>query len=172
MGRGNADVLALGRWGAGHWIAWCDSTTLAAPLSAFDARYYLGQRNAARVASFGYSLCRLAAGSAASQWVQYLGDRLPDRYRGDAAALASDWDALIYCGWVPRGGPREFLAAELREFVTRYGRGLMVSMDYGSAARQSIYDPVNELLAETGVSFVAVTTDVAWSLSACVPGAR
>ncbi len=31
-------VLALDRWGKGHVMAWCDATTLADLLAAFNAR--------------------------------------------------------------------------------------------------------------------------------------
>ena len=56
-------------------------------------------------------------------WIEYQGADLPDQYRGNAAGLAADWDAVILCGF--RMPWTYDWVQELGQFVSAYGKGLL-----------------------------------------------
>jgi hypothetical protein len=169
-------VLALNRWGTGHFIAWCDSSTLVDLVTGVNARRYLGRSDSARVASFGDDfMCNPGSVSAypLPPWVTYLGQSLPIQYRDAPEALAADWDAVIFCGyriewdeaWIPT----------LQAYVNEHGRGLLASLDYaGVDARPSDFAHMNAVIAPTGVTFLEVlnfqaTAMVSVDEQECVP---
>jgi hypothetical protein len=168
-------VFALDRWGTGHFIAWCDLSTLVDVVAAVNARRYLGRSDTARVASFGDDvMCDPASTSAypLPPWVTYLGLGLPVEYRGDAAALAADWDAIIYCG--SRAEWDDAWVATLQAFVSEHGGGLLAALDYaGFDITPLDFAHMNSIIAPTGVSFLEVVNYAATAALSvtdeCVP---
>jgi len=147
-------VFAMTRWGKGHLVAWCDSTTLPELLGAFATTAYLGQSASPRVASFGYRyLCQpgALANIKLPASITYLGEAIPDRYLGDPKALARDWDVIIECGY-GMSMPRDW-AALLVPFVTQEGKGLLAAMDYEGAVTREEFDRMNLVTAGAGVAF-------------------
>jgi hypothetical protein len=168
-------VLALNRWGAGHFIAWCDSSTLVNLVNGVNARRYLGRSDSARVASIGDDfMCNPASSSAypLPPWVTYLGLGLPDQYRDAPAALAADWDAVIFCGY--RAEWDDAWVPTLQAYVIDHGRGLLAALDYaGVDATPPDFAHMNTLIAPTGVTFLEVLNYQATATlsvdEACVP---
>ena len=153
-------VLAMDRWGAGHIVGYCDSTSVHELVEAADLFTYLGRRPAPRVASVGYrSLCR--PGELSETFppeVEYLGLTLPAEYRGRPAALAEDWDVIVWCGydmdwsygWVE----------ELRSFVETHGKGLLATMDYAyNNAGRDDYTRTSEITRQAGIGFRPANLD-------------
>jgi hypothetical protein len=151
-------VLALDRWGTGHLMAWCDSSTLVDLVNGVNARRYLGRSNGARVASFGDDfMCNPDSPSAypLPPWVTYLGLGLPAQYRAAPAALAADWDAVIFCGY--RAEWDDAWIPTLQAYVSEHGRGLLAALDYaGVDATPPDFAHMNSLVAPTGVTFLEV----------------
>jgi hypothetical protein len=148
-------IVALTRAGAGHVVAWCDATTLGKLLAAFDARAYLGKTKTARVASIGDThLCKEGVpGWPLPSYLSYQGQELPEKYRGNAAQLAADWDAIVFCGFRI---PWSYDATqELDAFVTKYGKGLLAVMDYQGAGvvTKADFGDMNKVTAAFGISF-------------------
>lgn len=169
-------VLALDRWGTGHVIAWCDSSTLSTLVEGVNVRHYLGRSNTARVASFGDDfMCNPGSSSAypLPAYVTYLGLGLPAEYRDDAAALAADWDAIIYCGY--RAEWDDAWVPTLQAFVAEHGGGLLASLDYaGVDVTPPDFAHANALIAPTGLTFLevvnyAATAAVTVDGERCVP---
>lgn len=148
-------VFGMTRWGKGHLVAWCDATTLSELLKAFPTAEYLGQRIAPRVASFGYRyLCQPGALSdiRLPASITYLGESIPEQYRGDPKSLARDWDVIIECGY-GMSEPRDW-APLLVPFVTQEGKGLLAVMDYQSNfLTKDDFDRMNLVTASAGVQF-------------------
>lgn len=146
-------VFAMDRWGTGHVIAWCDSTTLPALLSAFDARGYLGQKPNAKTASFGDKyLCDPASGTIPlPNWIQYQGFDLPAKYKGNAALLAADWDVIIFCGF--RTTWATDWTNEIQSFVSQHGKGFLANMDYEGVVMQSDFTNMSKITQGDGIVF-------------------
>ena len=146
-------VLAMDRWGDGHVIAWCDSTTTYELLNAFDALGYLGQTANPSVASFGDTyLCTPGNGiSNLPSSVTYLGTDLPAYYSNNAAQLASDYDVLIFCGFrIPWTND---WSAEIEEFVSVHGKGLLAAMDYEGVVQASDFQNMTTITDGAGIVF-------------------
>jgi hypothetical protein len=148
-------VFAMSRWGKGHIVAWCDTTTIPQLLAAFKTTDYLGQTTSPRVASFGYeNLCRPGALSGINlpTSITYLGNSLPEHYWGDPKALARDWDVIIHCGY-GMTRPRDW-SPLLVPFVEQEGKGLLAAMDYESSfITKADFDRMNVVTARSGIQF-------------------
>jgi hypothetical protein len=130
-GSGPQRVFAMNRWGKGHVVAWCDSSTTAEVMDAFNAEGYLGQTSKPRVASFGnMPTCKpgYLQPTSMPMDVTYLGSELPAKYTGNPGALAADWDAVVFCGFHTAWDPG--IGALIQSYVTQYGRGYLAVMDY------------------------------------------
>jgi len=167
-------VFAMDRWGAGHVVAWCDGTTLPQLLAAFDVAGYLAQKPSPKVASFGDDYLCKPGGIAANPvpgWVTYLGKDLPAQYKGNAALLAQDWDAMIFCGF--RVPWTTDWTSELSEFVGQHGRGLLAVMEYESLAKNLDFTNMSKITAPAGIQFSPL--NLPWAPSStsvsieCVP---
>lgn len=146
-------VLAMDRWGDGHVIAWCDSTTTYALLNAFDALGYLGQTQTPKVASFGDTyLCTPGNGiSNLPASITYLGTDLPASYQGNAAQLAADYDVLLFCGFrIPWSYD---WSAEIEAFVTVHGKGFLAAMDYEGVVQQTDFQNMTKITDGAGIVF-------------------
>jgi hypothetical protein len=166
-------VFAIDRWGAGHIIAWCDSTTAPQLLMAFDALGYLGQVPNPRVASFGDDfLCRPGAlPNSLPMNVQYQGVDLPSMYQNNAAGLAADWDVVIFCGF--RQGWSYPWTSEIQEFVATHGKGFLALMDYEGVVTQTDFTNMSNITSPSGIVFDPL--NLPWSAASaavtldCVP---
>lgn len=166
-------VFALDRWGSGHVVAWCDATTLPLLLDAFDVTGYLGQVPDPRVASFGdHYLCDPpGAAGGLPMTIQYQGDDLPAQYRGDAAALAADWDVIILCGF--RMTWAYDWVQELGAFVSTHGKGLLAVGEYESLATTTDFQNLSNITSPAGIVFEPL--NLPWAPAAaevsldCVP---
>jgi hypothetical protein len=167
-------VFAMDRWGKGHIVAWCDSTTLPELLAAFDVAGYLGQVPTAKVASFGDDyLCEPGKlpNQALPASIQYQGKDLPAKYKGNAAGLASDFDVVIFCGF--RQGWANPWVAELGEFVSVHGKGLLAVMDYEGVVTATDFANMSAITKPSGIVFNPL--NLAWAPSStsvsieCVP---
>lgn len=145
-------VFAMDRWGTGHVIGWCDSTTMPELLKAFDVRGYLGQTMNARVASFGDNyLCNPQMYTQLPQWIQYQGQDLPAKYKGNAALLAQDWDALIFCGFrIPWATD---WTTEIDAFISQHGKGFLAAMDYEGVVMQQDFTNMTKITQGGGIQF-------------------
>lgn len=159
---GTHRVLAINRWGEGHLIAWCDASMSDELLMSFPALPYLGRSASPRFASFGNP--PMCDGDFGVQTFEvnpvYLGNDLPDKYLGDPAGLAADYDVLMVCGaytaWKPEW------AALLQAYVTEQGKGLFVVMDYqGWDHTLDDFDQMNAVIAPSGIAFDPV--DLSWA---------
>lgn len=165
-------IFAIDRYGTGHMIAWCDGTTNADLIKAFDVRGYLSQKKTPKLASFGYGVLCQAPYVPAD--FTYLGQDLPVKYQNNAAGLAADWDAIVFCGF---GIPWSWDWSQvLSDFASVHGKGILLSMDYfgpPGLATSSDFDKMNLIANKAGVSFDKVKLDWAQaSLSislSCVP---
>ncbi|HZO12284.1 MAG TPA: hypothetical protein VFB62_03470 [Polyangiaceae bacterium] len=146
-------VFAIDRWGSGHIIGWCDSTTLPELLGAFDVLGYLGQVDNPRIASFGdMFLCQPGAlPTNLPVEIEYQGEDLPAMYQGNAAALAADWDVLIFCGF--RIPWTYGWAAEIADFVTVHGKGFLASMEYEGVAMAQDFTNMSAITSPSGIVF-------------------
>lgn len=170
----NHRVFAMDRWGKGHVVAWCDSTTIPELLSAFDVRGYLGQVDQAKVASFGDDyLCQPGKipSQALPSWIQYLGPDLPAQYQGNAALLAQDYDVVLFCGFrIPWATD---WSQEIGEFVSVHGKGFLAAMDYEGVVEQQDFDNMSKITQAAGIVFEPL--NLAWAPSStsvsieCVP---
>ncbi len=167
-------VFAMDRWGKGHIVAWCDSTTLPELLAAFDVTGYLGQVPTPRVASFGDDfLCEPGKlpQQALPPSIQYQGKDLPAKYKGNSAALAQDFDVVIFCGF-RQGWPNPWVT-ELGEFVSLHGKGLLAVMDYEGIVHAQDFSNMSAITQPSGIVFNPL--NLAWAPSAtnvsieCVP---
>lgn len=167
-------VFAMDRWGNGHIVAWCDSTTLPELLAAFDVAGYLGQVPTPKVASFGDDyLCEPGKlpNQALPASIQYQGKDLPAKYKGNAAALASDFDVVIFCGF-RQGWPNPWIT-ELGDFVSVHGKGLLAVMDYEGVVTTADFANMSAITQPSGIVFNPL--NLAWAPSAtnvsieCVP---
>ncbi len=166
-------VFAMDRWGDGHVIAYCDATTLDELIGSFNVLGYLGQVSNPSVASFGDNyLCDPGSGvNDLPPGITYLGEDLPSSYQGDPAALAADWDAIVFCGfripwsygWID----------ELQSFVADHGKGLLAVMEYDTLAFQDDFDNMSAITSGDGIVFDSLNLD--WAQASvsveleCVP---
>lgn len=146
-------VFAMDRWGSGHVVAWCDGTTLPLLIDAFDAMGYLSQSATPRVASFGDStLCNPAYSvEGKSLPAEYLGQTLPDGLGQDPAQLAAAYDVVVFCGFRIPWNPA--WASTLSRFVTEYGKGLLVVMEYESLATDADFASMSAVTRGAGIVF-------------------
>jgi hypothetical protein len=148
-------VFAVNRWGAGHFMAWCDASTLGELIEEVDVAGYLGQKAAPKVASAGnYSTCApgIVGVPYVPDWVEYLGSEIPAMYLGHPELLAADYDVLILCGyhtaWEPAWVPL------IGSFVTEYGKGFLAVMDYvGYDITETDFTRMSEITADAGIIF-------------------
>jgi len=158
---GTHRVLAINRWGEGHLMAWCDASTSSQLLASFAALPYLGRKAMPTFASFGNEA--MCDGDFGVQSFEdnpvYLGADLPDRYLGDPALLAADWDVLMLCGAYTSWHPD--WPALLQSYVTEHGKGLYVVMDYqGWDHTVDDFTELNRVLAPSGIALDPV--DLSW----------
>ncbi|MBI3184118.1 MAG: hypothetical protein HYZ28_18450 [Myxococcales bacterium] len=170
-------VLALKRWGGGHLLAYCDSTSLGTLWRAAPIDRYLAQRERPRIASIGDGFPCNPDGSKFGYpilpaTITYLGEDLPDRYRADAGALATDWDAIVFCGarrsiWNAKLADT---SAELSAYVIEHGAGLAVVLDYYLSGADPDFQLADRLLGPAGLRLerVSLGYDTA-RLESCVP---
>jgi hypothetical protein len=160
-GGGPQRVFAMNRWGKGHVIAWCDSSTTAGMMEAFNAVGYLAQTSKPRVASFGnLPTCKPGELTPTSMPmdVTYLGAELPAKYTGDASALAADWDAIVFCGFHTVWDPG--IAALIQRYVAELGRGYLAVMDYhGFDITSTDFVNMTAISRPAGFVFNPVTLD-------------
>jgi hypothetical protein len=167
-------VFAMDRWGAGHVIAWCDSTTLPQLLAAFNVTGYLGQTDNPKVLSFGDDFLCKPGGIASNplpSYIQYQGFDMPAQYKGNAAQLAADWDVIIFCGfridWTTDWAP------EIAEFVSTHGKGFLGVMDYEGVVEADDFQNMSKITSPAGIVFDPL--NLAWAPSSttvsieCVP---
>ncbi len=152
-------VFAMDRWGEdGHVIAWCDSTTMASFLGAFNVVGYLGQVDDPVVVSFGHYLCDPGAYLPWPEDVAYLGQSLPAVYQGNPAQMAADFDVLIFCGFGPGAWSHDWVD-EIASFVTDHGKGFLAVMEYESVALQTDFDNMSAITSPAGIVFEALNLD-------------
>jgi hypothetical protein len=167
-------VFAMDRWGKGHVVAWCDSTTLPQLLAAFNVTGYLAQKENPKVLSFGDDyLCKPGGipGNPLPSYVTYQGQDLPAKYKNDATQLAADWDVVIFCGF--RIGWSNDWSPEIAEFVSVHGKGFLGVMDYEGVVQQNDFTNMSKITAPAGIQFDPL--NLAWAPSStsvsieCVP---
>lgn len=149
-------IFTMNRFGAGHIIGWCDSTTLDRLIAELDALTYLARTNTPRVALVGAGYpCPNA-----DEWGEYLGETLPDDAL-DPASLAAEWDVVIACGAL--SGADGVWQATLQSYVRDYGGGLLVVEDYklACAANQASLVALNALTEPAGFLFMPI--DLEWA---------
>jgi hypothetical protein len=166
-------VFAIDRWGKGHVIAWCDATTNKDLIGAFDARGYLTQKpTSPRLAAFGYGV--LCQPPYLPSDFTYLGANLPTTYQNDAAKLASDYDAIAFCG-IGLTWSWDWTQV-LVDYVSVHGKGLFLSMDYfgpPGVATATDFQKMNGIAGQAGIEFDPVKLD--WAAATldfkvdCVP---
>lgn len=148
-------VFAMDRWGTGHIVGWCDSTTLGDLLMSFNVLDYLAQVPNPRVMSFGDSyLCQPGAVAGVTplpESMVYAGTDLPGQYVDNPGQLAADWDVIVLCGF--RMPWSTNWAAELEAFVADEGKGLLISMEYEGLAEPTDFTNASEISAPTGIQF-------------------
>lgn len=175
-GPGPQEVFALNRYGAGHLVAWCDTTSLLNLLALPPILAYLGRDASPRIAGVGTYPCNLELSFPGT----FLGESLPQKYVGDAAALANDFDVLVICGSPSNfedhseEGPMHLeWAPTFVSFVRDFGRGLLASADYARncASPADVFAPLNAITEGAGISFLAVNLGYSsMSIDAgCVP---
>jgi hypothetical protein len=149
-------VFAMGRFGTGHVIGWCDTTSLVSLLGSFDAIGYLGRGATPRVASIGQYPCG-PEGASLLSGARYLGAALPESY-ADGSALATDWDVLIACGARSDFGPR--FETTVLSFVRDRGKGFLAVADYvcPGAAPPPAFAQMNAVT--TGAGFVLLAENL------------
>lgn len=173
---GGADhrVFAMDRWGKGHVMAWCDSTTLPQLLAAFNVTGYLGQVDNPKVLSFGDDyLCKPGGipGNPLPSYVMYQGLDLPAQYKNDPTQLAADWDVVIFCGFRV-DWPNDW-SPEIEQFVSVHGKGFLGVMDYEGVVEPDDFTNMSKITAPAGIQFDPL--NLAWAPSStsvsieCVP---
>ncbi len=156
-------VFAMSRWGDGHVIAWCDSTSGIELMEEFPGWEYLGQSETPRIAVIG------------SHWgcddrtsYPYWANQMPDEYVGNPQKLAEDWDVIMLCGFHmgidpdaetlpddPEALWPDDLQPTLTSFVKDYGKGLYMVMDYyGNVVRDYDLVHMNDISRDAGFEFL------------------
>jgi hypothetical protein len=151
-------VFAIDRWGKGHVIAWCDATTNKDLVAAFDARGYLAQKPNPKLAAFGYGI--LCQPPYLPADFTYLGANLPTTYQNDAAKLATDYDAIAFCG-IGLTWSWDWTQV-LVDYVSVHGKGLFLSMDYfgpPGVATATDFQKMNGIAGAAGIEFDQVKLD-------------
>lgn len=148
-------VFAMDRWGEGHVIGWCDGTTLGDLLDAFNVIGYLGQVEdpaEATVAAFGDNfLCNPGAYSLLPDYINYLGEDLPAEYLDDPAALAEDYDVVIFCGFrIPWTND---WVEEIGTFVSVHGKGFLAVMEYEGVTIDLDFENMSDITQPAGIVF-------------------
>jgi hypothetical protein len=148
-------ILAMNRFGRGHVVGWCDSTTLTAMMKQVDVARYLGRTDTPRLASLGggWPCVTGSLGEAISN-ATYLGPELPEEYRRQPDVLSRDWDAVVACPLV--GSTLDGWVETLRPFVETYGRGLLITTDYTIREDTPPFDTANAIAGPAGFVFEAV----------------
>lgn len=153
-------VFALDRFGEGHIVAWCDASTAAQLANAFNLLGYLGQSDDPKVASFGDTfLCEDGNINDFPGNVEWFGQDMPSKYKGDAAALAADYDVIILCGF--RMPWTTDWSAELTQFVSLYGKGLWAIGEYEGVATSTDFENLTAISQAPGILFNPLNLDAA-----------
>jgi hypothetical protein len=149
-------VLAMNRWGRGHIVGWCDSTSLVERFDAQDLGRYLGRVATPRVATIGDGWCGRLRGRPTG--ATHLGSVLPPQYVADPAVLAADWDVLVFCPRSMAAADASAIGAAITRFVVEDGRGALIAMDYwvGLSSGSAYLDAVNATTRSAGFAFDAI----------------
>jgi len=156
-------IFAMNRWGAGHIVGWCDADSALAMMDSFGGFEYLAQTEAPRIAAMGSHWgCNLNVP------YPFWANALPEQYVDNPAALAEDYDVIMFCGFhmgvdpdrVTTPANREDgwldnVPATLTSFVKDYGKGLFVVMDYyGTVVKDYDLTHMNAIVQEAGFEFL------------------
>ncbi|NVB40244.1 hypothetical protein G6O69_20545 [Pseudenhygromyxa sp. WMMC2535] len=156
---GDEIIYALDEVGSGRVIYTADTNLLYEEITDCPLWEWLGQSGdqLPKVLSFGRYLCGGTGNSLASYPdLTYAGDDLPAQYIGDPAALAADYDAVIYCTLASTTAAE---AQTIVDYVNDYAGGLYLASEYWGFINQGDLDSVNAIANPLGVDFQATNLD-------------
>jgi hypothetical protein len=158
-------VLAVDHYGKGRIAYYCDMTTLKSLVSDFpELLRYLGQRPEPKVLVFGYQhLCQPLD---SLPRFKYAGMELPHEYDGNASALATDYDVVIFGAWVSAVWKASW-GGTLRDFARIEGGGLLLVGEYcraGDRRKVKGFQALNSIAGPAKARFNQVS--LAWGKAA------
>lgn len=163
---GQEIVYALDEVGPGRVIYTGDSNILNSEITDCPLYEWLGQTDMQlpSLASIGSNLCSGIGNNLPNyqgSWT-FLGESLPNQYVGDPAALAADYDVVIYCPVRFNGAPLTLAeSGTYVDFVTQQGGGLyLVSEYFGGGIDQQAVDNINSIANPLDANFLP--TNLNW----------
>ncbi|EDM79353.1 hypothetical protein PPSIR1_02331 [Plesiocystis pacifica SIR-1] len=157
--QGDQIIYALDEVGSGRVIYTADTNLLYEEITDCPLWEWLGQSGdqLPKVLSFGRYLCGGLGNNLGSYPdLTYAGDNLPAQYVNDPAALAADYDAVIYCTLASTPAAE---AATIVEYVQDHGGGLYLASEYWGFINQGDLDTINTIANPLGVEFEATNLD-------------
>ncbi|MCA9697634.1 MAG: hypothetical protein KC431_08925, partial [Myxococcales bacterium] len=153
-------IYALDEVASGRVIYTADTNLLYDEITDCPLWQWLGQsgNNLPKVLSFGRFLCN-GLGNNLGNYpdLTYAGNNLPAQYVNNPAALAADYDMVIYC---TLGSTPAAEAATIVDYVENHAGGLYLASEYWGFINQSDLDAVNAIAVPLGVQFQA--TNLNW----------
>ena len=156
----NEVIYALDDPGQGRVIYTADTNLLYKEITDCPLWEWLGDtgQDLPKVLSFGRYLCDGVGNNLdAYPDLTYAGNTLPNQYVGNAAQLAADYDAVIYCtlgsAWTQQQ------ADTIVDYVENHGGGLYLASEYWGFINQSDLDAVNSIANPFDVNFLATNLD-------------
>jgi hypothetical protein len=146
-------IYALDEVGTGRVIYTADTNLLYKEITDCPLWEWLGQsgNQLPKVLSFGRYLCEgLGNNLGAYPDLTYAGDHLPPQYVNNPAAIAADYDAVIYCTLAATSADE---AQTIVDYVQDHGGGLYLASEYWGFINQGDLSAVNAIAVPFGTEF-------------------
>jgi hypothetical protein len=156
----NEVIYAIDDVGTGRVIYTADTNILYDEITDCPLWEWLGDtgQDLPKVLSFGRYLCD-GVGNNLGNYpdLTYAGNNLPQQYVGNAAQLADDYDAVIYCTLGSSQTQQE--VATIIDYVLNEAGGLYLASEYWGFINQSDLNAVNAIANAFDVDFQATNLD-------------
>jgi hypothetical protein len=156
---GDQIIYALDEVGNGRVIYTADTNILYKEITDCPLWEWLGQTGDTlpKVLSFGRYLCD-GVGNDLGMYpdLTYAGNNLPAQFINNPAALAQEYDAVIYC---TLAGTSAAEAQTIVDYVTDHGGGLYLASEYWGFLNQNDLNTINMIGNPLGVEFKATNLD-------------
>jgi hypothetical protein len=157
--QGDEIIYALDEVGTGRVIYTADTNILYKEITDCPLWQWLGQtgQDLPKVLSFGRYLCDGVGNDLGSYPdLTYAGNNLPQQFINNPAALAAEYDAVIYC---TLAGTSAAEAQTIVDYVTDHGGGLYLASEYWGFINQADLNTINTIGNPLGVNFKATNLD-------------